>query len=343
MRILLSSYAFAPSIGGIETVSLILARSLAQRGYEVVVVTDTPGLGREPDEAYRVVRKPNARALIAEIRKADLVLQSNISLRLAWPLWLLFPRKPFVLVLHGPLTRPNGQVAWQDRLKRVLLRRAYYQSVSRYLAETVRAGSRVIRNPYDNATFRRITGVDRDGDLLFVGRFVTAKGVDTLLRAFVTVLRSRPNTSLSIIGSGSEENTLRELAKSLGIEQSVCFLGAKQGSDLAEAMNRHKILVVPSRSVPPEACPVVPVEGIACGCVPVASRMGGLPESVGDAGVLFEEENVEELADILLRLLNSPQVLDQYRAKAGQHLSQFDPDKVVDTYESHFAACRHEG
>ncbi len=338
-NLLILSYAFPPSLGGIETVSLILARTFARRGYAVTVATETRGDAHDREEPFRVVRRPAAPSLIAEIRRADIVLQSNISLRLAWPLWLLFPRKPFLLVFHGPIARPDGRLAWQDRLKRSLLWRPSFMSVSRYQADTIRPGSRVIRNPYDSAIFRCIPEVERAEDLLFVGRLVTAKGVDTLLRAYEIVRRRRPHTTLSIIGSGEEEEALRALAKSLGIAEAVSFLGVRQGDDLALAMNRHKILVVPSRSAPPEACPVVPVEGIACGCVPVASRMGGLPESVGEAGMLFEEGNVGELAHILLHLLNSPGQLGKYLANAESHLRQFRIDAVADAYESHFAAC----
>jgi glycosyltransferase involved in cell wall biosynthesis len=339
-RLLILSYAFAPSIGGIETVSDLLARIFTRRGYEVTVVTRTPGGDTEPDEPFRVVRRPGSRALIGEIRRADIVLQSNISLHLGWPLWLLFPRKPFVLVHHGMLARTDGRVAWQDRLKLALLWRPHCLSVSQFLAGTMHARSEVIRNPYADKVFRKIPGMERNRDLLFVGRLVTAKGVDTLLRAFQIVLRERPQSNLAIVGSGPEEQSLKDLAKSLLIDRSVSFLGPRRGADLAELMNRHRILVVPSRSCPPEALPVVPVEGIACGCVPVAARMGGLPESVGDAGALFEEGNWEELARILLRLLEAPPLLDSYRARAGEHLKQFHPEAVADAYEAHFAACQ---
>ncbi len=339
-NLLILSYAFPPSVGGIETVSLVLARSFAQRGYDVTVATETGGDARDGEEPFRVVRRPGALRLIAAIRRAEIVLQSNISLRLGWPLWILFPRKPFVLVFHGPIARPDGRVAWQDRLKRALLGRPYFLSVSRYQAETIQPGSRVIRNPYDSETFRPLPQIERDQDLLFVGRLVTAKGVDTLLRAYAIVRKLRPKTTLAIVGAGPEEDALRTLAASLGIDPAAHFLGARQGDDLACVMNRHRILVVPSRSVPPEACPVVPVEAIACGCVPVASRMGGLPESVGEAGVLFEEGNAEELAGTLLGLLDAPEKLDAYRARAESHLRQFQIDTVIDAYEAHFAACR---
>jgi glycosyltransferase involved in cell wall biosynthesis len=164
--------------------------------------------------------------------------------------------------------------------------------------------------------------------------------VDVLLCAFKIVLEHRPQPLLSIAGKGTEEGALRALATSLGVERSVRFLGAVQGVELAELMNRHQILVIPSRSKPPEALSVVPVEGIACGCVPVATRQGGLPEAVGDAGVLCEEGNCEELARILIHLLDTPELLDFYRSRAMQHLKDFQPDAVADAYESHFFSCQ---
>ena len=339
-RLLILSYAFAPSIGGIETVSDELARTFSERSYEVTVVTATPRTDGEPVEPFRVVRCPGPAALVREIGRADIVLQSNMSLRLGWPLWLLFPRKPFVVVHHTPLARPEGRMILRDRLKRCLLWRPYCLSVSNYLAGTIHAPSRVIHNPYAETVFKRMPEIERTGDLLFVGRLVTAKGVDVLLCAFKTILAHRHQSVLSIVGSGPEEDALRGLAKSLGFDRSVCFLGPKQGVELAELMNRHQILVIPSRSKPPEALSVVPVEGIACGCVPVASRQGGLPEAVGNAGILCKEGNCEELASTLLSLLDTPELLESYRSKAERHLKDFRPGAVADAYESHFAACR---
>jgi glycosyltransferase involved in cell wall biosynthesis len=133
---------------------------------------------------------------------------------------------------------------------------------------------------------------------------------------------------------------LRELTKKLDIDLKVRFVGSKQGAELAALMNQHKILVIPSHSRPPEALSVVTLEGIACGSVPVASRQGGLPDAVGEAGVMFEEGNSDELARTLLNLLDAPERLDYYRSKAEAHLKQFSPDVVADAYEFHFNACR---
>jgi hypothetical protein len=70
MRILLCSYVFPPSIGGIETVSRILAEQFCKLGSTVTVVTHTPG--EEMDAAYKVVRRPS-------LRKRRLLLRSVCS------------------------------------------------------------------------------------------------------------------------------------------------------------------------------------------------------------------------------------------------------------------------
>jgi glycosyltransferase involved in cell wall biosynthesis len=337
-KLLILSYAFAPSIGGIETVSDLVARSFSSRGYEVTVITQALNPGIESEDSFRVVRRPGVAALFREIRRADVVLQSNMSLRIGWPLWLVFLRKPFILVHHTPLSRPDGRLAWQDRLKRALLWRPYCLSVSSFLASTIGARSLVIPNPYDSKFFRKIPGTDRNGDLLFVGRLVLAKGVDTLLNAFAFVLKARPTSTLIIVGEGPELKSLQELSKSLGISESVKFLGSRRGPEVAELMNQHKILVIPSHSVPQEALSVVALEGVATGCVPVASRQGGLPDAVGRAGVLFEEGNFEELSRILIHLLNEPDLLEHYRSEGDEHLRQFHPESVANAYESHFNA-----
>src|ERR1700736_3673382 len=108
MRILLCSHVFAPSIGGIETVSDILAEQFCRLGSTVTVVTHTPG---EPvPTAYQVVRRPSLEKLHRLGRDADIIFQSNISLQTLLP--LLPARRPVVITHHGYLTRTSGRRGW---------------------------------------------------------------------------------------------------------------------------------------------------------------------------------------------------------------------------------------
>jgi glycogen synthase len=117
LALVLYSHFFAPSIGGIETIVLSLARGLAAmrktdglRKFEVTLITQTPA-GSYDDGAlpFRVVRQPNLFQLWGLIRSADVVHAAGPPLA---PLFLsLLARKPFVVEHHGFQTIcPNGQL-----------------------------------------------------------------------------------------------------------------------------------------------------------------------------------------------------------------------------------------
>jgi glycosyltransferase involved in cell wall biosynthesis len=133
-----------------------------------------------------------------------------------------------------------------------------------------------------------------------------------------------------VVGSGPEERSLRRLAERLGIRDQVDFAGAKRGAELSEILNRHKILVVPSRYDEPFG--VVALEGIACGCVAVGSGGGGLPEAIGPCGVTFPNGNAEALANALEHLLASPDDRQRLAANRTQHLAQFHSATIAESY-----------
>ncbi|MEO5754604.1 MAG: glycosyltransferase family 1 protein, partial [Chthoniobacterales bacterium] len=106
MKILISSHAFPPSIGGIETVSRLLAAEFVRLGHAVKVLTQTPGLGAE-DAAYPVLRRPSLGELVGAVRWCDVFWQNNLSLRTLWPALAL--GKPVAITHQGSYCRkPSG-------------------------------------------------------------------------------------------------------------------------------------------------------------------------------------------------------------------------------------------
>jgi len=115
MRILIYSEAFAPKIGGVETIVMLLAQGLAQHAspapnelVEATLATRTPADGMDDSQLpFRVVRKPNFTGLVHLLRHADVIhLAGPCFLPLA--LGLLF-RKPVVVEHHGyQACCPNG-------------------------------------------------------------------------------------------------------------------------------------------------------------------------------------------------------------------------------------------
>jgi glycosyltransferase involved in cell wall biosynthesis len=146
VRLLIYSPAFLPHIGGLELNVAQLAEGLASSGHEVVLVTTTAS--DSPDShPYAVVRQPSPRDLMRWVRWCDVFYQSNVSLRGLWP--LLFVRRPWVVSHHSWYCRTGGRIAWQDRLKRRLLRYATASiSVSAAIAADLDTPSVVIQNAY---------------------------------------------------------------------------------------------------------------------------------------------------------------------------------------------------
>src|SRR5712671_2744090 len=151
MKILFSSYLFHPSVGGIESVSKILAEKFAAAGDDVHVITQSTG-GAVPGATYGVTRRPSIAQLFTLLRWCDLFFQNNISLRSLIPALIL--RKPTVVVHQTWLQNTRGGVGWHNRLKQLLLRRVTNVAISKAVADRLNAGSVVIGNPYDDRIFR---------------------------------------------------------------------------------------------------------------------------------------------------------------------------------------------
>ena len=331
MRILVSSYTFHPSIGGIETVSDILCRQFVRLGHDVKLVTRTPGT-EEDRFPFEVIRRPRMLNLRKLINWCDVYLQNNISLELAWP--VLVSRKPWLVTHQTWISRADGQVSWKDRLKRRLLKSAIGISISKAVAEHAPTPTVIIGNPYREDIFRPITGVVRDQDLLFVGRLVSDKGVDLLIDAMGQLKAKGLTPQLSLVGSGPEESFLRTQVERLKLHNQITFMGSKSGDELARIMNAHRIMIVPSRWNEPFG--VVSLEGIACGCVIVGSEGGGLKDAIGSCGLTFPNNNSTGLAVHLEHLLTGNGVLEKYRQFASEHLNSFKGIVVAQRYLRQF-------
>jgi len=323
VNILFCSVPYRPSVGGIETVSALLAERFHGLGHEVVLVTMTPDSGPQT-EPWRIVRRPSAPQLLSLVRRADVVFHNNISLRLAWPLLLL--RRPWV-VAHHTWIPAAGLSA---RIKRAVLRHARHIAVSRAIAASLPVASTLVPNPYDDALFVQQTGAVQTGELVFVGRLVSDKGVDRLLDALGVLARRGRVARLTIVGDGPEAEPLRRQAERLGIAGQVDFAGRRTGGALVATLNAHRVLVVPS--VWEEPFGVVVLEGLACGCVALVTRSGGLPDAAGNCGLVVPKDDPTALADGIAALLDDPAAQARMRAGVASHLARHTRERVAADY-----------
>jgi glycogen synthase len=167
--------------------------------------------------------------------------------------------------------------------------------------------------------------------LVCVCRLVPRKGVDVLLEA-MALLRQEPVT-LEIIGTGELEETLRERARALGVHRRVHFKGYVAQDELGAHYRRADAFVLPSLA---ESFGMVLLEAMSCGLPVVASRTGGIPETVtdGENGLLVPAGDPRELAAALRRLVNDREL----RLEIGENnvrkvRARYTWAKVAEQYE----------
>jgi glycosyltransferase involved in cell wall biosynthesis len=320
LKILLGSHFFLPSRGGIETATDLLAREFVTLGHDVRVITQSEGAGIFP---FEVIRRPGVAELLREVKWCEAFLQNNISLQTLWPLLLI--RRP-LFVTHQTWIAPG----WTRPLKLAVLRLATNLSISRAIAKALPCSSIQVGNPYDDHVFRELEGKPRARDLIFVGRLVSDKGADLFLKALAILRQSGVAASTTMAGDGPERRSLEQKAEELGLRESVAFVGNKEPAELADLLNQHRILVVPS--LWPEPFGIVALEGVACGCVVLGSADGGLPEAIGPCGLTFPNGDAPALASLLQKLLTDPARVAELRRGREKHLAPFTRRHVATLY-----------
>lgn len=164
-------------------------------------------------------------------------------------------------------------------------------------------------------------------DILCVARLEYAKGVDVLIHAWGHLLHSQSlprqvQPRLLLVGDGKSRLQLEYIARELGIQHSVKFLGKR--SDVIALLQQVWGFVLPSRW---EGMPNALLEAMACGLPCVATRVSGSEDLIVDGvnGLLVEPEQPAEMAEALRRLIEDPAL--------AQRLAQEARTTVVQQYQ----------
>jgi glycosyltransferase involved in cell wall biosynthesis len=187
----------------------------------------------------------------------------------------------------------------------------------------------------DTDTFRPCPPAERSAFVIgYVGRLVSEKGLDTLLTAFAHLVAHHPQRELrlEIVGGGPEEENLRVLVERMRLAGQVRFVSPLPPTEIARKLCDLDVLVLPSRSTPvwQEQLGRVLLEAMACGVPAIGSRTGAIPEVLGDAGLIFPEDNVSALAELLARLVRDPALRADLRCRGLERVQEYSQSRLAE-------------
>jgi PEP-CTERM/exosortase A-associated glycosyltransferase len=160
----------------------------------------------------------------------------------------------------------------------------------------------------------------------FIGSFYAYEGLPLLLEAFPKILEKHPETRLLLVGGGPQEALIKQKAKTMGLEQQVIFTGRIPHNQVQDYYNQVDIFVYPrlSMRLTDLVTPLKPLEAMAQGRLVVASDVGGHKELIEHQrnGFLFKANGADDLAVIVLDLLNQPQQWEPLRVAGRLYVEQ---------------------
>ncbi len=167
---------------------------------------------------------------------------------------------------------------------------------------------------------------------VMISRLEDGKGHDYLIKAWRKVADIVPEARLLIVGDGSLLNSLKELAKSLGLDNNIEFVGFQP--EVYKWICKAEFVIMPSLS---EGLPLSVLEAFAAGRAVVASDIEGNLEIVehGISGLVFPVGDENELAHCALKLFADKAFSQQLGANAHEvFIKNFAFDKMIDGYSS---------
>jgi glycosyltransferase involved in cell wall biosynthesis len=167
--------------------------------------------------------------------------------------------------------------------------------------------------------------------IFYPAQFWEHKNHLRLIRAIAEVRKDLPDICLVLVGSKNKGYAAaRREVETLGLQRQVRFAGYVPECDMAEFYRRARALVLPTLFGPTN---IPPLEAFALGCPVAVSGVYGMPEQVGDAGLLFDPYSVESMATTIRQLWLDDQLCERLRVRAKARAAAWGP--------AQFAAVLH--
>lgn len=339
--------------GGAETYMHEIAKGLIAQGHKVTLFCGNDGKNarNEVIDGVQVIRRGGFVTVyvwaflyyVLKLRKHfDLVIDSENGIPFLTPLYV---RKPIFLLIHHvhqeifrtQLRFPFSEIA--AFIEADLMPLLYRSHTVITVSESSRAEIMNIGLGSENTIEIVHPGIHTKlyknwkktvhPSLVYVGRLKPYKNLDTALLAFAEIKKKQPKAQFSIAGTGESKKSLVKLVNTLGLQDSVHFLGKITDEEKAKLFAQSWVAVQPSFV---EGWGITVIEANACGTPVVASNVKGLRDSVVDqsTGILVPLKDTAEMSAAILSLFRSSRKRTAMSGAAKKWAHHFDWKKSAE-------------
>ncbi len=218
-----------------------------------------------------------------------------------------------------PLCGRSGHVALSPKMREMLIRGGIRPSAVR-----------IIPTPVEEVFFD-IEADPGAGRILYIGRLEPIKGIDVLIRAFYDLVKERGDVELVLVGNGSMERRIREIARSGRLRGKIRLVGVVPYGSVGRILAGGGILTLPSRM---EGLPMAMLQGMAAGLPIVATAVGGIPDVLRDGrnGLVVRPNSPDSLKKALEVLLEDEELARRLGEAAREDARPFSLDRVARMY-----------
>jgi len=369
MKLLFMDSIESTVYGGMEEWIRLVTAGLASRGHEITVAgrrgseflrriretTDKASLLElditgdfRPDTIARIKRHLRGRRIDIvsvnfnkDVRLGGLAARLDGSARVVWSVGLDITKDSFI---HRWLTPKlvDGVIVPSDSLRKQITRLGYIPP-ERVKVIPIGIQDRTIPESRAESAKRLRARYQLPYDCLVAvtsGRLVDQKGHRYLVEAAPAIIEAVPHIRFLLLGNGPLQGDLEEHMERLGVNEHFVFAGMLD--DLTLELAGADLMVHPSIEEP---FGIAVLEGMRAGLPIVASRVGGIPEVVGEAeaALLVPPADPEELARAVIGVLSDGRLREQMSQSARRRFeSDFRYETMIDRLEAYYRSIIQE-
>lgn len=335
--------------GGSETYIHEVAKRWVKDGNTVTVFCGNDGRSSRNDviDGVRIVRRGGFYTVyfwafvyyVLKFRGSfDVVVDSENGLPFFTPLFVRVPKFLLIHHIHQEVFRmhlsfPFSHIAMllESKLMPLVYHNQRLITVSESSKKEIlkmrlsKFRSVEIINPGINSSEYQLKKKTSYVSILYLGRLKPYKNVDVALKAFAEIIKIKKDAIFYIAGVGESLDQLRDLANSLGISDSVKFLGRVSDSEKSDLLSSCWVMLQPSMI---EGWGITVIEANASGTPVIASNVNGLKDSIVDGvtGRLVKPCDYRDLAEKVLTLVGNKKKLQKFSIEAYSWSKKFSWD-----------------